>query len=283
MVERSVRALVSAAEGELTEGQRKVAALVTRDPEAIAFGTAASVAVLVGTSGPTVVRFAMRLGYSGFAELQDALRAEVAQRARTARGRIHRPDAELPALASFARTEAENVERTFAGIEQADLDQLVDLIADVRRSLWILPSVQTLGPATTLTDTLAVVRGTTRLVHGSDLRLASQLGLLQAGDLLMTIDIQRHERQMLRLQHWAVSRGALPIVLTNQRPSAFDTTGGLELIFSCDPVGPLESLVGLVALGNAIVAAVASKRRPDIDRRLDHLEQVWDETQVFGD
>ena len=75
----------------LTPAERRVAAVVADDPEAVAFGTVADVARRAGASGATVVRLAAKLGFDGFVELQAAVREEMARRLRPASERIRRP------------------------------------------------------------------------------------------------------------------------------------------------------------------------------------------------
>ena len=72
----------------LTPAERRVAAVVADDPEAVAFGTVADVARRAGTSGATVVRLATKLGFEGFVELQGAVREELARRLRPASERM---------------------------------------------------------------------------------------------------------------------------------------------------------------------------------------------------
>jgi len=72
-----VSAQIDAHLRQLTPAERRVAAVVADDPEAVAFGTVADVARRAGTSGATVVRLAAKLGFDGFVELQAGTVASV--------------------------------------------------------------------------------------------------------------------------------------------------------------------------------------------------------------
>ena len=80
---------------------------------------------------------------------------------------------------------------------------------------------------------------------------------------------------MVRAQHAAVARGAVPIVVTDRLPCSLDVTGGVAMTFACDTASPFESQVGLVALGNLLVSGVVDRLRPSVARRLDALESTW--------
>jgi DNA-binding MurR/RpiR family transcriptional regulator len=58
--------LIAAAGDDLTPTERRVAEAVIDDPSLLAFGTVADLARQVGTSRPSVVRFAVKLGFAGY-------------------------------------------------------------------------------------------------------------------------------------------------------------------------------------------------------------------------
>ena len=89
----TVSAQIDAHLPALTPAERRVAAVVADEPEAVAFGTVADVARRSGSSGATVVRLATKLGFDGFVDLQASVREELARRLRPASERIRRPAA----------------------------------------------------------------------------------------------------------------------------------------------------------------------------------------------
>ena len=54
-----------------------MAAFALENPDEIALGTAASIAAQASVQPSTLIRFAKRLGYSGFSDLQDVFRSEL--------------------------------------------------------------------------------------------------------------------------------------------------------------------------------------------------------------
>src|SRR5438445_13254412 len=111
----------------LTPAERRVAAVVADDPEAVAFGTVADVARRAGTSGASVVRLAAKLGFEGFVELQAAVREEMARRLRPASERIRRPAAG-DVLGAALAVEMANVANTLEGVDRAAFEEAVRLL-----------------------------------------------------------------------------------------------------------------------------------------------------------
>lgn len=264
----------------LSPALRRVAELLLVDPEAIAFGTVASVAERAGTSTPSVVRLAVALGFGGFGELRDAARAELSVRLNTDAVRVRAEPVSDPVAALLA-VEQQNLEATLGALDPSTVAAVADLLDDDGRGVWILPSTQTAGVALRFTDQLMIVRDGVTLLDGSEMRVMSLTRGLRRGDVLLSMDVPRHELATVRVQGDAVRRRAVPVVLTGSVPVALDTTGGHLLAFACDSVGPFDSLVGLTALTTLLVNDLVTRRRATSARRLGALERTWTTTGLF--
>jgi DNA-binding MurR/RpiR family transcriptional regulator len=263
----------------LSPGLRRVAALLLAEPETISFGTVATVARAAGTSGPTVVRLAHALGYGGFGELRDAARAELSMRLNTDAVRIRAQPAAEPVVALLAIEQA-NLHDTLSALDQATVAKAVLRLADEARTVWVLPSTQTAGVAARFADQLLILRDGVVLLEGSELRITSRLQALRRGDVLVSLDVPRHELATIRVQREAVGRGAVPLVLAGGLPVALRTDGGLLMQFACATIGPFESLVGLTALTTLLVNGVAA-HRPAAAERVRALECAWTTAGLF--
>ncbi len=72
--ETSTPDLVAAVSTELTPTERRIAQEVLAEPTLLAFGTVSDLASRVGTSRPSIVRFANKLGFNGYTQLQRHVR-----------------------------------------------------------------------------------------------------------------------------------------------------------------------------------------------------------------
>lgn len=250
------------------------------DPEAVAFGTVASVAGRAETSTPTVIRLATALGYSGFSALRDAARAELSIRLRTDAVRVRAASSDDP-VAELLEIEQANIAETLEGLSPELLDAAVALLDDDERRIWVLPSTQTAGVASRFADQLRMVRGGVVFLDGSELRILSSIEGVRGGDVILSMDVARHELATVRAQAAATDRNAVPIVLAGALPIALVTDGGLLLPFSSNAGGPFDSLVGLTVLTTALVNELVQRRRPYASARLSALERTWTTTGLF--
>ncbi len=259
---------------KLTGSERKVADVVIADPRVVAFGTVAEVAKLAQTSGPSVVRFAAKLGFDGFVGLQAAVQSELASRLAPAVERIReRPSTDV--LSRAIDAELVNVRTTLADIDRDAFMVAVERLADRRHAVWILAGEMSDGVGRMLTMQLDALREGVRRISGTPLAVARNVAEIQAGDTVIAIDFRRYEQWVLEAVATAAGHDAVVIAITDRLLSPLATTSAHSFVVTAASVSPFDSHVGTLALANAFVAAVASRLRRSAMSRLDVIEAAW--------
>jgi DNA-binding MurR/RpiR family transcriptional regulator len=258
----------------LTTTERKIAEVLAAEPQTIAFGTVAQVAQRAGTSGPSVVRLAVKLGYEGFVDLQADVQAELARQLGPARDRIRqRPPTDL--LARVEAAEQDNVLWTLHAITPEALEGTVSRLSDRRHRAWILAGEVTAPISDVLAGQIAQLReGVTRLA-GSEVAVSRGLAGLEPGDTLVAIDIRRYERSLVSMVRWACEQGATLIAITDSPLSPLVAGATHTFFISAQGVGPFDSMTGAMALANVLVTGVAARLRQSAPARLDAIEAAW--------
>jgi DNA-binding MurR/RpiR family transcriptional regulator len=279
----TVSAQIDAHLHRLTPAERRVAAVVADDPEAVAFGTVADVGRQAGVSGATVVRLAAKLGFDGFVELQASVRDEMARRLRPASERIRRP-APGDVLGAALAVEMANVAATLEGVDRAAFDQAVRLLCrrDTRRVL-VLSGDASSGLAALFADELSMLRPGVRLVSGSEVRVARLLADVGPSDVGVVIDLARYDRAVLEAAGRAAEQGAAVVALTDSALSPLASGATVTFTASVAGAGPFDSHVGLLALANALLAGVAAGLRRSATDRLDEVESAWRAANALTD
>ncbi|HUQ39971.1 MAG TPA: MurR/RpiR family transcriptional regulator [Acidimicrobiales bacterium] len=258
----------------LGPAERRVAAVVLADAEAIAFGTVASVATASGASGASVVRLATRLGYDGFVGLQSAVQAELATRLRPAAERIRQPAA-VDVVGRTLATELDNVHRTLDAVQPRTFSTAVRLLATRSSTVAVVSGEASVGVATMFAGELAMLRPRVSLVSGSEVATARAVGLLEPADVVVALDVRRYDRAVLAAADEAVRRGAVVIAVTDSPLSPLADGAAAAFAVAAEGAGPFDSHVGMLALANALVTAVAARLRAGATARLDRVEAAW--------
>ena len=80
--------LIAGVGDRLTPTERRIAEIVSGEPTLLAFGTVSDLAERARTSRPSIVRFATKLGFSGYTELQSWVREAVSKQLSSPSARI---------------------------------------------------------------------------------------------------------------------------------------------------------------------------------------------------
>jgi DNA-binding MurR/RpiR family transcriptional regulator len=263
----------------LTPTERRVAEVVTTDPTALAFDTVAELAERVGSSGPTIVRFATKLGFDGYAELQQHARAALTERLS--------PVVRSRSSARRARDELRRrmLDALLQAVESID-DELVDTIGRTigrtRGFVWIVASESSSPVAQLLVANLRLLRPRVHHVTGSDAAVAAMLVDASDRDAVIAIDAERYEQAVYRITRQLADRGAAVIALTDGPTSPLAGIADIRCDLTVPAIGPFDSAVPLVVIAELVTAAAARSARPGAARRLEAAESGWADFDVFA-
>ena len=271
---RPVLDLIADAANRFTPSERRVAEAVMQDPKVVAFGTVAQLAELSGSSGPTVLRFAAKLGFDGFVELQASVQEEIADQLRPATQRI------LDVLLSdvIGRTLAadlDNVRAPLGEVEALDFRTAVDLLSDRRRQVFVIASEVSGGAGRLLAGQLDLLRDGVHEITGTAVKISRELVRIEPDDVVVVVDHRRYERWVLEATARAADTGATLIALTDGRLSPLAERAAITFVIAARGVGPFDSAVGAMSLVHALIAAVAARLRRSATGRLDAVEASW--------
>lgn len=277
---------LAAAEAGLSPAERRVIEALLAEPSRVAFGTVAELASRSGTSGPTVVRVARKLGYAGFRELQLAAQDEMgpagglapaAARIRATAARRDDP------LGRALEVEVANVEATLHAAEAAMFTATVRLLAERRRRVLVAGGDAERGIAATFADQLAQLRDGVEILEGTPPRVAARVALAGPADVVVAIDVRRYDAWLLDAVVALRDAGAAVVAVTDGPLSPLVQGAAAWFGVRAEGTGPFDSHVGTLALLHALVAGVADRLRAPAVARLDKIEEAWRATAALHD
>ncbi len=267
--------LVAAAGSALTPTDRRIAEAVLAEPTLLAFGTVTDLAGRVGTSRPSIVRFATKLGFEGYAELQQHVRSGLSHHLSRPSERIRSDsDAAMPARVVID----DAISSVFDALEG---DRMAHLVAPIVQAeqVWILSGETSQAGAHALQSGLSMVRPRVRSLEehsfGTDLSDAGPR------DAAVVFDFQRYRRPVAVAARVLRDAGATVVAVTDSPFSPLVDLADAWCQIAVPPIGPFDSSVSVVAMSELLVAAVATELYDDATDRIDRIEELWDETKAF--
>ena len=273
--EASVLDLVAAVSAELTPTERRIAEAVLAEPTLLAFGTVSDLAGRVGTSRPSIVRFATKLGFEGYTQLQQHIRSNLSHRLSRPSERI-RSDGEMTLPAKVAISNA--ISSVFAVVESDRMAALVDPLVRAE-NVWVLSGETSQAGAHTLCSGLSMVRPGVRSLeeHG----FGADLSDAGPGDAALVFDFFRYRRQVVTAARIFANAGVTVVAITDSPLSPLVELADTWCQIEIPAIGPFDSSVPVVAMCELLVAGVAKALQDDATDRIDRIEAVWKDTEVF--
>ena len=268
----TIQDLVAAAGDRLTPTDRRIAEAVLAESTLPAFGTVSDLATRVGTSRPSIVRFANKLGFDGYADLQQHVRRSLSQRLSRPSQRIRHEEEPVKAAIDNA------IGSVFAAVEGDKLATLAAPLVSATK-VWILSGETSRAAGHVLYSGLSMVRPGVRFLQ--DHTLGTDLSTAAVGDAAVVLDFFRYRRQVIAAARILAEAGVEIVAVTDSPLSPLVESAQTWCRLERPAIGPFDSSVSAVALAELLVSQVAKDLRDQATARIDRIEELWETTGTF--
>ncbi len=254
----------------LSPGQIRVARFCLSQPRAASELAAARIGHQVGVSESTVVRLALRLGYAGFPELQQAIRETL--RPKAGQGVPLPSEAQPGSLMMAAKSvaaDSRNLAEIASRLDPADIARAVQLLS-ATKTIYVVGFRTSFSLAYLASFLLQQVHPQTRLMGDSGGSLVNDVAAMEPGDTLLAFAFPRYVRRTIQVVDYAIAHGVGTIAVTDSFLSPIATA---DVVFSVphEAASFFNSNVGATVVVNALVAEYAERtsgRSPRMHRQL---------------
>ncbi len=266
-----------------SKGQRQIACYLLAHYDKAAYMTAAKLGSEVSVSESTVVRFVMELGYAGYPEFQKALQ-ELIRTKLTSFQRMEVTNhliGDGDVLEKVLNTNVDNIRHTLDSISRAAFHNSVEALVKAK-NIYIIGVRSSAMLANFLAYSLQMIFDNVRLIDttaGSE--LFQQMMAIGEGDVMVAISFPRYSKRVIKAVEFARRAGADVVALTDSADAPIAHSAQQVLIAQSDMASYVDSLVAPLSLLNAIIVAVSRAREDEVRARLEKLEGIWDEYDVY--
>ncbi|MCM3661222.1 MurR/RpiR family transcriptional regulator [Georgenia satyanarayanai] len=261
---------------ELRPAERRVGEAVVADPTSVARESITALAERCRTSAPTVVRFAKRMGFSGYPQLRLALaKAAGIEEGRTARGPISGTldanDTLEQVVAKIGYADARAVEDTTAMLDIPALEAAVDALVGARR-------IDIIGVGASGVTAMDLCQKLSRLglsaVHHQDRHAAlTAVSLRGPGDVVIAVSHSGSTPDAIAPTRLAAEQGATTVALTNHPGSKLAQIADIALVTTTRETtfrsGAMASRIAQLVVVDCVFVGVAMRDMPATRSALD--------------
>ncbi|GAA1057821.1 RpiR family transcriptional regulator [Agromyces luteolus] len=272
---------------DCSPAERKVARVLLSSYPSAGFETVAKLAARAGVSGPTVLRFANRLGYRGFPDFQQALRDDLDERSASPIDLYdrHRSDAGAGSESGLGRAASitrGTLDRTFDALVADEFDRAVDLLCTPRTRVLVAGGRFSGLLARLLAQHLQLLRtGVTALPEHDAGRIEAVAGL-RRGDVVVLFDYRRYEEPTRRLAAAARDRKASVVLFTDAWLSPIASEADVVLPSETDsPSAAFDAMTPVLAIVEALIAECAERLGGAASSRMREVEEAGRELGLY--
>jgi DNA-binding MurR/RpiR family transcriptional regulator len=268
---------------DLTLSQKRIAELIVEDPEFVAFATVEKLASRLGVSPSTIVRFAYRVGLSGYPDLQQRIRDIVRTQMRPSPNGDGSKSSDAGHLgegtiAKSLTHDAENLRATIARISINDLEHAVAILLKAR---WIYVAGGFASEALAKYVTVQLSRMSGRVsALGGDVNAAPMLLDITKDDALLAFSFPPYAARTLQTVSAAKERGASIIAITDTPVAPVAQQVDVVLATNVSGIGLQNSLIAPMAVANALMNALA-EQMPESTARYDQIFRMMNDWNSF--
>ncbi|MGD9975318.1 MAG: MurR/RpiR family transcriptional regulator [Desulfatirhabdiaceae bacterium] len=267
----------------LTRRQTRLAEYILENQDDAVFMTVAQLAEASGVSDATVVRLAQALGFDGFPEMKQHLRAALVTRLDTV-SRLKRTASQIDnvnqLIASVVQQDSKNLLET---AEHLDIDRIVGIAHVLKDTEDIniigLRSAHSL--AVLLSSTLGFLGKRVRLIVPGTGEIWREVSTISRNSVLIAISFPRYTRLTVEVAESVHRSGITVVSLTDSPFSPLAPCSDHLLTVQCHIDSFIESYVTILSLINALVTAIAFLGGEKAVRQLKRMEQMWDEKNIY--
>lgn len=274
MSPESLSQLIAANGDRLTPTERRIAEAVIAEPTLLAFGTVSDLAETVGTSRPSIVRFATKLGFEGYPRLQDHVRRDLSTQLDRPSARIRRS----PSGHTARQAIEQSMDSVFAAVDRGRLSELATHFTKAGRVLVLSGETSRAG-AHSLVSGLSMVRPGVSLLE--ERNLGRDLADTHPDDLLVVIDFPRYRNSVVRAARVLADAQGNVLAITDGPLSPLAQITERWIAVDVPAIGPFDSSLPAVALAELLVMEVAAQQQAGATERIDRTEEMWAATGTF--
>lgn len=270
---------------KLSKGHKLIATFILDKYDKAAFMTAASLGEAADVSESTVVRFALKIGYEGYKELQEELQEFVKGKLTTVqRLGLNETGYEdkKSLISSIMETDRENVKKVINEINIDSFNKAIELILKGEQ-IYIIGLRSSSFLAGYLAFYLNFLFENISLINMGPNDIFEQLLKVNSKDVVLVITYPRYSNRIMDVLDYSKEKGANIITITDSLASPASQKADTALIAPSDMLSFVDSLVAPMSLINAIIIALGIEKKKDLREYFGELEGIWKKYNIYDE
>lgn len=262
----SLRALILSRRDGLPKRIAQIAAYALDNPDEIAFGTAASIAVSAGVQPSTLIRFAQHLGFDGFTSLQGVFRERLRERnssyeerLSTLRSGSQDGDDNRRILEGFLAASNKSLEAMARSLDESTLDRAIAMLSGAE-TIYILARRRSYPVASYVAYALSKLKVRNQLVESAAGLNPEMVSFATPRDAVLAISFSPYAPGTIEDARNLSERGVPVVAITDSAFSPLVQFAKIWFEVAEADFGGFRTLASTMALSMALAVGIGDAR-----------------------
>ncbi len=266
----------------LSRSHQRVADFILQHYDRAVYMTARKIALNLGISESTVVRFATSLGYSGYPAFQEHLR-ESSQQVMSTRLKLSQnleAQDQYTVLINSLKRDIKDLNNFYEMVNLPAVKLAASMISDS-------PRVFILGKRSSgvLVDYLAYYlnyfHDNVKVLESNVLDLFEQLVHIKHNDLVVMFSFPRYAKNTIEMAKFIKDQGVDILAITDNFDAPIAEYASHTLVVPYSRESFIDSLVAPMALLNSVITSIAYDNLLLNEDKLENFEDIWKELDTY--
>lgn len=268
----------------MSKGQKKISNYIQMNFDSAVFMTAATLGEKTGVSESTVVRYTSVLGFKGYPDFQKSLQQLVQNKLNTIH-RVRLDDLNMSKADIVKTVMLSDIDRIKLSMEMLDSEVFEEAIENILSAERIyITGIRNCSPlASFMGFYLNMMFDNVKVITtNSSSEIFEQIIDISDKDVMIGISFPRYSMRTLKAMELSNNRNAKVIAITDGENSPMNLYSSCNLFARSELTNVMDSLTAAMSLINSLLVAVSVRRKENVINRLDMLEELWNDYQVYG-
>jgi DNA-binding MurR/RpiR family transcriptional regulator len=183
-------------------------------------------------------------------------------------------------LNKVLKSDIENIKTTLDEIDEKAFEEATDKLLDARR-IFILGSRTSFVIAQYLGFYLDMILDNVHVIRMDMGDAFEQVVSISEKDALITFSFPRYSKKSYQIVSYAKEKGAHIISITDSVFAPVSYLSDNILLVQSNMASFVDSLVPPLSVANALAISVGMKKKEDLKRRFDELEEIWKKYSIY--
>ena len=178
-------------------------------------------------------------------------------------------------------SDIEKIRKTLEEMDKNDFDRAVDSIIGAKR-IYLIGTGSSSALANFLAFYLNHIFDNVKLVGSSSAGdVFESIISIDSDDVLIGLSFPRYSKRTVSAMRYASEKNVKVIAITDSLQSPLAQYADNMLIARSDMASFVDSLVAPLSLVNALIVSLGLRRKDEVSKKLQKLEQFWEEYEVY--